>query len=351
MNTAIFRCIAPILLGVAFTACACTGHHQAPEEGQRVGRPAATSEVGQKPISPLVDYHFHLLSPAGAVLLKSQGVELAPIDAAQAVAQLDKAGIRRAVVLSDAYFFDSPATASLPNSYEAVQAENDWTAREVSRFPDRLIAFCGVSPLSDHALAELDRCAQNPVFRGLKLHFDESGVDLLNAAHVAKARRIFAAADALGFPIITHIGTASTPPYGPQHARVFVEKLLPAAPNVTVIVAHLWGGAAYSDDIFKVFADAAATHANLYFEISGDALRVPSGSRASTDIAKRMREVGMSRFLFGSDFPVLGGTRYEDVWPTYESNMPLTREEYRTVAANTAPFLREDRKRPGHSLQ
>jgi len=323
MNAFRFCRIASISLGITFAACVSPG------------------KVAQKTISPLVDHHFHLLSPVGAALLKSQGVELAPIDAAQAVAQLDKAGIRRAVILSDAYFFDSPATAALPHSYEAVQAENDWTAREVSRFPDRLIAFCGVSPLSDHALAELDRCAQNPVFRGLKLHFDESGVDLLNPAHVAKVRRIFAAANALGFPIITHIGTASTPPYGPRHARVFVEELLPAAPNVTVIVAHLWGGAAYSDDIFKVFADAAARHENLYFEISGDALRVPGGSRAGADIAKRMRDVGMSRFLFGSDFPVLNGMPYENVWSAYESNMPLTREQLRTIATNTAPFLRE----------
>jgi predicted TIM-barrel fold metal-dependent hydrolase len=334
MNAFMFRCIASVSLCVAFAACVT--------EVRRAHRSTTTAEVAQKIISPLVDYHFHLLSPAGAVVLKSQGVELAPIDAAQAVAQLDKAGIRRAVVLSDAYFFDSPATASLPRSYEAVQAENDWTAREVSRFPDRLIAFCGVNPLSDHALAELHRCAQSSVFRGLKLHFDESGVDLLNPAHVAKVQRIFEAANALSFPIITHIGTASTPPYGPRHARVFVEELLPAAPNVTVIVAHLWGGAAYSDDIFKVFADAAAQHANLYFEISGDALRVPSGSRAVVDIAKRMRKVGMSRFLFGSDFPVLNGTPYEKVWPTYESNMPLTREEFRTIAANAAPFLRAD---------
>jgi predicted TIM-barrel fold metal-dependent hydrolase len=337
MNVILFRCIASVLLGVAFAGCVYTGNGRATEAPRAHGS-AATAEVAEKAIRPLVDYHFHLLSPAGAAVLKSQGVELAPIDAAQAVAELDKAGIQRAVILSDAYFFDSPATALLPGSYEAVQAENDWTAREVSRFPDRLIAFCGMNPLSDHALAELDRCAQNPVFRGLKLHFDESGVDLLNPAHVAKVRRIFEAANAFDLPITTHIGTASTPPYGPRHARVFVEELLPAAPNVAVIVAHLWGGAAYSDDIFKVFADAAATHANLYFEISGDALRVPGGSRASLDIAKRMREVGMSRFLFGSDFPVLNGMPYEDVWPTYMSNMPLTREQFRAIATNAAPL-------------
>jgi predicted TIM-barrel fold metal-dependent hydrolase len=303
------RIAVSIVAGLALTACASS-------------------------VAPRVDYHFHLLSPAGAEVLKRQGVEMAPIDGARAVAELDRAGIRRAVILSDAYFFDAP---------QAVQAENDWTAREVARFPDRLIAFCGIDPLSDSALGELDRCARSGAFQGLKLHLDESHVDLLNAAHVAKLRQVFQAANRLRLPIITHIGTDSTPPYGPRHARVFVDELLPQAPDVTVLVAHLWGGGAYSDDILQVFAEAAATHPNLYFEISGDALRLPRGSVATTEIARRMRQIGMRRFLFGSDYPVLNGAAYQDVWPAYKANMPLTAAEFHTIATNAAPFLRGTR--------
>jgi len=187
--------------------------------------------------TPVIDYHQHLFSPEAAALVT--GSSSSPgISARDVIALLDAAGIQRALVLSVAYTWGKVSRTPVENEYEHVKAENDWTAREVSRFPDRLIAFCGVNPLSDHALAELNRCAQSSAFRGLKLHFDESGVDLLNPAHVAKVRRIFAAANALGFPIITHIGTASTPPYGPRHAHVFIEELLPAAPNVTVIVAR-----------------------------------------------------------------------------------------------------------------
>lgn len=288
--------------------------------------------------APVADYHFHLLSPAGAAVLATQGVTLDPIDAAKAVAELDKAGVRRAVILSDAFFFDSPAMASKHGSYAAVMAENDWTAREVSRFPDRLVAFCSVSPLSEHALEEINRCSRIAAFKGLKLHLDESGVNLLDARHVERMRAVFQTANKLGFPILTHIGTASTPPYGPGHARVFVEELLPLAPDVSVIVGHLWGGGAYSDEILKVFTDAAAQHPNLYFEISGDALRVEPD--AAQQIAQRMREAGMGRFLFGSDYPVLNGLAYEQVWRTYQNNMPLTSDEFRRIAGNVAPFLR-----------
>jgi predicted TIM-barrel fold metal-dependent hydrolase len=171
----------------------------------------------------------------------------------------------------------------------------------------------------------------------LKLHLDESGVNLLDAAYVKRMRAVFQTANKLGFPVLTHIGTDSTPPYSARHARVFVEELLPLAPDVTVIVGHLWGGGAYSDEILKTFTDAAARHPNLYFEISGDALRVERESPMAQQIAQRMREAGMGRFLFGSDEPDLNGLAYDQVWRTYQSNMPLTPEEFRTDASNVAP--------------
>jgi predicted TIM-barrel fold metal-dependent hydrolase len=179
-----------------------------------------------------------------------------------------------------------------------------------------------------------------PGFLGLKLHLDESGVDLLDPSHVQKLRAAFRGANERGLSILTHIGTASTPPYGARHARVFVDELLPLARDVTVIVGHLWGGGAYADDILQVFTNATRRHSNLYFEISGDALRVPRDSAMARAIAQRMREAGLDRFLFGSDYPVLNGLPYEQVWQTYQQNMPLTPEEFLAIARNTAPFMR-----------
>src|SRR4051812_11981586 len=87
----------------------------------------ARAPIGVAAATPAVDHHFHLLSPAGAALLKAQQPALAdlePIDGAAAVAALDSAGIGKAIVLSDAYFFDSPAAEKLPDSFRAMQAEN-----------------------------------------------------------------------------------------------------------------------------------------------------------------------------------------------------------------------------------
>jgi predicted TIM-barrel fold metal-dependent hydrolase len=105
---------------------------------------------------PLADHHQHLFSPALAKLINGTA-----IDAAELVRHLDEAGIKRAVVLSTAYSHSNPAR-KVANDEPFVRADNDWTAEQVAKYPDRLVGFCGLNPLKDYALAELARCAKNP---------------------------------------------------------------------------------------------------------------------------------------------------------------------------------------------
>lgn len=82
----------------------------------------------------LVDYHQHLFSP------QSLSVFSAPraITAADLVAQMDAAGINRAVVLSTAYGFSNPFKNPGPDEYTSVRAENDWISTQVAMYPRRL---------------------------------------------------------------------------------------------------------------------------------------------------------------------------------------------------------------------
>src|SRR5262249_30624794 len=109
---------------------------------------------------PSVDHHQHLYS---VEITRSSRIE--PLDAADLIAYLDAAGIRRAAVLSVAYQFGNPNRPVAENEYAQVRAENDWTSRQIARFPDRLRGLCGVNPLKDYALPELDRCAADPFLR------------------------------------------------------------------------------------------------------------------------------------------------------------------------------------------
>lgn len=267
-------------------------------------------------------------------------------DAADLVKLLDGAGIEHAVVLSDAYFFDSGRRKDpVPDAYEKMKAENDWTAAQVARFPDRLVAFCSFNPLKDYALAELDRCAANPVFRGLKLHFGESAVDLLNPEHVAKVRRVFEAANRHRLPVIVHVRADRS--YGREHALVVLHQLLPAAPDVPVQIAHLWGGEAYSDAALAAYADAVAAHEpetkNLYFDVAELALVVNRDEKILKRIAELIRRIGPERVLFGSDSPPREAGTPKEAWKAFRTQVPLTDAELRTIAGHVLPYITQPR--------
>jgi predicted TIM-barrel fold metal-dependent hydrolase len=264
-----------------------------------------------------------------------------PITAEKLVAHLDAAGIQRAVVLSDAYWFGS-SRKPVADAYARVRAENDWTAQEVARFPDRLVAFCSFNPLADHALPELERCASNPVFKGLKLHFGSSQVDLKNPAHVDKVRLVFQAANARKLPIIVHVRADQT--YGREHVEILLNQLIAVAPDITVQIAHLWGGENVSDDALAAYAEAVSkghpAARNLYFDLADAALVAGNSEEILQKLAMRIRQIGPERILYGSDGALAGHPTPGEAWTAFRTSLPLTAEELGIIANNVAPYLR-----------
>ena len=142
--------------------------------------------------APSVDHHQHLFSPASRALSPT----VKGVSADDLIAFLDDAGIQRAAVLSIAYQYANPNRLVVEGEYEKVKAENDWTSAQVARFPDRLRGFCGVNPLKPYAVAEIIRCAGDPLLRfGVKLHFGGSDVNLLDAQPRSQLEHVFRAAN------------------------------------------------------------------------------------------------------------------------------------------------------------
>jgi predicted TIM-barrel fold metal-dependent hydrolase len=192
---------------------------------------------------PTTDYHQHLLSPAVARFIG----EAKPFLARDLITQMDAARIRHAVVLSLAYQFVNSTRPQVEDEYTLVKAENDWTAEQVKPYRDRLAGVCGVDPLRDYALAEIERCSHNPYLNSaVKLHFGNSDVDLDNPEQVDKLRQVFQAADNRHMAIIVHMhaNVNHHRPYGRREAEIFLSQLRPAAPHSTVQIAHLAGTAA-----------------------------------------------------------------------------------------------------------
>lgn len=262
----------------------------------------------------------------------------------QLIAQLDTAGIQRALVLSTSYWFQSGRGAPVDDEVGRVRAEHDWLAREVARYSGRLIAFCSLNPLRPYALDEMRRCAAGGMLRGVKLHLGDSQIDMLNPAHVAAARQLFAEANALRLPLMVHVMTGAEN-YGRAHSRIFLDSLVGAAPDIPIQIAHLAGsGPGYwnVDSALAVFAEAAAggdpLMRNVYLDV---ATIVTLDERPATlaQIASRIRQLGVHRVLFASDYPASPELTPRQLWAAFRL-LPLTDAEFRTIAGNRTPYLR-----------
>lgn len=301
--------------------------------------------------APAADHHQHLFSPAIIALIapKPGPDALREIPVTELVALLDRAGIERAAVLSTAYMFGKPGR-QVEDEYAKVKAENDWTAAQVAKYPERLRAFCGFNPLKDYALAELARCAAHPQLRtGIKMHIGNSDVQLDNPEHLARMKQVFRAANRHRMAIAVHLRASFSQkrPYGQAQARAFLEQLMPEARDIVVQVAHFAGsGPGYEDppaiEVMRVFAEAAARKdpntRNLYFDVASIATPDidPAHAREMVD---RMRKVGLDKILYGSDGATPGNMKPQQAWAALRA-LPLTEAEIRRIAANVAPYLR-----------
>lgn len=296
---------------------------------------------------PLGDFHQHLFSDR-IVALAGPDAGLTPLDAQGLVALLDAAGIRKGVLLSTAYMFGSPRRR-VDDEYARVREENDWTAAQAARYPGRLVAFCGFNPLKEYALAELKRCAALPgLRRGIKLHFGNADVRLDDPAHVDRLRRVFAAANAARMAIVVHLRASirNERPYGAAQARIFLEQLMPAAPDVTVQVAHLAGSGPGFDDpparaVLATLALACerreAGTRNLWFDVASIVGRDIAPQDAA-ELARRIRQIGVTRVLYGTDAAQGGNLRPREAWAAF-LRLPLGEGEFARIARNVPPYL------------
>ncbi|MFL5637933.1 MAG: amidohydrolase family protein, partial [Gemmatimonadaceae bacterium] len=220
-------------------------------------------------------------------------------------------------------------------------AENDWTSDQAAKYPDRLVAFCGVNPLRDYSVREVERCARLPRMVGIKLQFGNSRVTLQNPEHVQILRTFFAAANRLRLPIVAHIEEFN----GPAQSRILLDQILPAAPDIPVQIAHMAGaGPGYvQDSAFEVFA--SARHAgdvrmkNVFVDVASNVTAMTSPQSLEL-IARRLREFGLDHVLFGSDrIPSVANEDPATAWQSFH-RVPLSEDEFRTVASNLAPYLR-----------
>jgi ketosteroid isomerase-like protein len=102
------------------------------------------------------------------------------------------------------------------------------------------------------------------------------------------------------------------------------------------------GGGAFSDEVLATFAEAVSSGhpatKNLYFDVSDAAPAADGSEEIARTIARRIRQIGLRRILYGSD---AAGTHPppREAWAAFRKGIPLTEEEFRTIANNVLPYV------------
>lgn len=311
--------------------------------------------------APPADHHVHVRSETatGAFRKAQEALDqqvipddrLTPMDGDDAISALDSAGVRTGVLLSVAYMFGLP-DVEFGDERQKVRAENDFVARQVAAHPDRLVGFFSVNPLSDYALAEIERCAEDPRLTGLKLHLANSDVDLRNPEHLDRLTEVFGTAEELGVPVVIHLWTR-TEDYGAEDVDAFVDRVLPAAPSIDVQVAHLGGGGGFRastrravDAFVRAFRDHPDRTENVVFDMAavavpetlarGDSAMVERVRTANGGFAEAVRELGLDRIVYGTDWDAVSMPVYLE---GMRSDLPMETAEIRDLVDDRAPYL------------
>ena len=274
-----------------------------------------------------------------------------PITADRLIADLDEAGIKRAVVLSEAFWLGGPAGAQTTkrmteakDEATGVRGENDWTAQQVARYPDRLLLACAVDPLKDYAIPELERCSKTLKAKAMKLNFSGLGFSFDDPEQLEKITRFFKAANDNRIAIVVHLEPGKF--YGAKEVEIFLNKIASAAPDITIQIAHLAGNGPgiTSPEALAAFAEARAAKdprtKNLYFDFAGLVHKDLSAKEAELMVA-RMRQIGLDHVLYASDSsPDVGGNApTAEHWTYTRRKLSLTDAELKTIAGNIAPYL------------
>lgn len=183
---------------------------------------------------------------------------------------------------ADAAGFDRLFVTHLTALLYDMREGNDALARDLARFPDRLIGFATVPTprFGRRAIDEIRRCYETYGMRGIKTYsYPETSV-----AEPASYPLLKLAAE-LQMPVLAHV----TPDE--------CDHLMTHVPDVTLVMAHM-GGHLWANGDWQRAIAVAHRHPNLILDTTSS--QIDNGM-----IERAVAELGAERIVFGTDMPLL----------------------------------------------
>ena len=171
---------------------------------------------------------------------------------------------------------------------------NTW-ACDLARANPRLIPFIAADPIAlpgEAGAAHVREMVEGHGARGVKLHPVLQDFDMGDP----RMWPVYETCQELRIPILAHSGPArDRRPYAEPRAFAPV---LEAFPKLTIIIAHLGGGA------WEQALEIARAYPNAYFDCC-EIIEWTGGTTAPTDdqLARLIKDIGPQRVMMGSDYP------------------------------------------------
>ena len=205
--------------------------------------------------------------------------------AEELIASMDKNGIDVSVILNIGW-----------TTHELCVETNDYILESLARFPDRLIGFCSIQPLSyQAALDEIERCARGGA-RGIgELRPDVQLFNLIDDEITAPFVKMLKKHKLI---MLTHASEPVGHDY-PGKGTVtpdFLYHFIVRYPDLPIICSH-WGGGL---PFYALMPEVKKALKNVFFDTAASPLLY---SPQVYDIAIKL--IGADKILFGSDYPLL----------------------------------------------
>jgi predicted TIM-barrel fold metal-dependent hydrolase len=295
---------------------------------------------GRAPES-IIDHHVHLLTPQLIEDWKSLGVPFSRSD--HAYSNLDSilrySPADRISVISMAYLYGTDDFSD-DNEYENVKRENTYVAHEGKRLGGRVRTFCSVDGRKEYAVDEILRCRKTLKMDGIKLHFNACSISLRSTSHLTRIREIFRLAAHERMPLLLHFENGSGR-FGQLDIDVLIDSVLTGVSPMVLILAHMGTSGGFTpmtERIVRSLSSAARPRDHsVYFDISAVVLSdttegvLPTSSEEAARAASLMREIGISSFLFGTDYPLINSRKYR---ADLQRMLALTEDELTTLLSN-----------------
>ena len=252
-------------------------------------------------LTMIIDFHTHIFSPyikknrskyidsdpCFAILYSDKNANLATVD--ELIDNMDKDGVDISVVLNIGWI-----------THELCVETNDYILESIARYPQRLVGFCTVQPMSlESALDEIERCAKGGI-RGVgEMRPDMQLLDLRDEEVMEPFIELIRKHKLI---LLSHASEPVGHGY-PGKGAVTPEllySLITSYPDLTIVCAH-WGGGL---PFYALMPEVKQAMSNVYFDTAASPFLYNSQVYSQV-----IQLVGADKILFGSDYPLLAPRR------------------------------------------